>query len=100
MSEAAKSGVRSTAESYAYQAIRNGKRAKQVAKDTTLIAPLRSAIIENEITKPDAVRHSSVHNAIQFAKFMDVSTPKIVGNLYGGLIRGAAKGVRDNLKGK
>jgi hypothetical protein len=100
MSEIAKSGVRSTAESYAYQAVRNSKRAKQVAKDKTLIAPLRSAIIENEINKPDAVRRSSVHNAIQFAKYMNVSTPKIVGNLYGGMIRGAAKGVRDNLTGK
>jgi len=92
----AKAGIRSTAETYAYEAVRGNKRAKQIAKAKTPIAPIRQAMIEHEIQRPNATRRSSVHNAIQFAKFMNVPKPEMVKTLYGGLIRGAVNGIKDN----
>jgi hypothetical protein len=92
----AKAGIRSTAEAYAYETIRGNKRAKQIAKAKTPIAPIRQAMIEHEIKRPNDTRRSSVHNAIQFAKFMNVSKPAMVKTLYGGLVRGTVNGIKDN----
>lgn len=92
--------VKASAESYAKRVVTSTSKQKKIAKDTSMLPMERQMQIDQVHRDATVLGPKSVKSAIQFAVASGVSKPKIVGSYYAGAIKGAVKGVAQNIRNR
>ena len=92
--------VKAAAESYANRMVTSNSTQKKIAKNTSMLPMERQMQIDQVHRDATVLGPKSVHSAIQFAVASGVSKPKIMGSYYAGAVKGAVKGVAQNLRNR
>lgn len=92
--------VKASAESYAKKMVTSNSTQRKIAKDTSMLPMERQMQIDKVHLDATVLGPKSVHSAIQFAAASGVSKPKIMGSYYAGVVKGAVKGVAQNLRNR
>jgi len=98
MANKPQNAVRGAARALAYETVRHGQRAQNIAKNTSNPGVLKNYEIQQDHAKTVKQREGALLSATQFAQNAGAGKLRILGAYYRGVIPGIVKGLKDNYK--